>query len=108
MMKTQASRLNNRIEIYRQIEEKEKVGITFQPKLLKKVWAEIRELKGKVNQEEADTISNTVKFKMRVRKTDIKTSDYIIFKSLKYEIDYIIPCFKDNSFLDIYTSLKIG
>lgn len=108
MSKSLASRLNNRIEIYRQKEIKEKIGLTFQFEPLRKIWAEIRELKGKVNQEEADTISNTVKFKMRVRKTDIKTSDYIIFKSLKYEIDYIIPCFKDNSFLDIYTSLKIG
>lgn len=104
--KNLSSRLNNRIEIYRRIEIKENIGITFQSKLLKKVWAEITPLKGKINKEEADTISSTIKFKIIIRKTDIKTSDYIMFKGLKYEVDYIIPDYKDNSCLEIYTSIK--
>lgn len=108
MNKVLASKLNNRIEVWRNKQVESKTGKEQKYTLEKKIWAEIRPTKGIVNQEEAETTSNTVKFKIRIRKTDIKTSDYIIFKASKYEIDYIIPCYKDNSFLDVYTSLKIG
>ena len=82
MNKVLASKLNNRIEVWRNKQVESKTGKEQKYTLEKKIWAEIRPTKGIVNQEEAETTSNTVKFKIRIRKTDIKTSDYIIFKDV--------------------------
>lgn len=101
-----ASKLNNRIEIWGQIREEIDLGITYEEKLLKKVWADIKPISGSSSSESGNTVSTSVKFKMRIRKTEISADNWIMHSGLRYEIEYIYPDFNRNSFLDIETKLK--
>ncbi|MGL5617395.1 MAG: head-tail adaptor protein [Sarcina sp.] len=106
MMKNQASRLKNRIEVYKKNKVQGKIGDTYEEILVKKLWAEIKFQSGSIVNGEGDTEANNTRFKFRVRKTEIDTTHIIKFKELVYEIDYIYPDFKNNSFIEIFVKLK--
>lgn len=107
-MKSLASRLNNRIEIYGKQKVEQYGATTYKEGFIKKIWADIQPLsgKGRVTKEEADTESSTVRFKITIRKTQIDESNIIVFKGNKFEIDYIIPNFNNNSYLEVFANLK--
>lgn len=105
-MKNQASRLKNRIEVYKKNKVQGEIGDTYEEILVKKLWAEIKFQSGSIVNGEGDTESNNTRFKFRVRKTEIDTTHIIKFKGLVYEIDYIYPDFKNNSFIEIFVKLK--
>lgn len=108
MKKSLASKLKNRIYIYRNTFVEGKLGDEYEPKLLKTVWANIIPLNGKVKNEEGETQSLEKKFKIIIRKTEINDqTDYIVFKEQKYDIGFIIPDFRSNSFLEVYVALRI-
>lgn len=108
MKKSLASKLKNRIDIYRNSLVEGKLGDEYEPKLLKTVWANIIPINGKVVNEEGETQALEKKFKIIIRKTEISDeTDYIVFKKQKYDIDFIIPDFKSNSFLEVHATLRI-
>lgn len=106
--KTLASKLKNRIKIYRNMLVKGKLGDEQKSNLLKTVWAKIIPLNGKVVNGEGETQYSEKRFKIIIRKMDIKeNTDFIIYKGHRYQIDYIIPDYKDNSYLEVNTTLRI-
>ncbi|MEG0398289.1 MAG: phage head closure protein [Cetobacterium sp.] len=105
-MSNLSSRLKNRIGIYKKESIKGKLGTGYEDTLVKKVWAEIKFQSGSIIGGEGDTEANNTRFKIRIRKTEIKSDYHIIYKGLVYEIEYIYPDFKKNSFMDIMVKLK--
>lgn len=104
-MATLASRLQNRVEIYRRKKVSTDIGDTFEPVLHKKVWADVIPLSANTAEGQAETQNSRTKFKIIMRKTDILQSDYIIFSGIKLEIDYIIPNFDRKGYIEVYTLL---
>ena len=105
-MSNLSSRLKNRIDIYKKEIGPGLVGSTYKDVLVKKVWAEIKFQSGNMLNGSGDTEVNNTRFKIRIRKTEIDTSHYIKFKGLVYEIEYIYPDFKNNSFIELFVKLK--
>lgn len=106
--KTLASKLNNRIEIWRNIPVENELGFTYIPVLLRKVWADVvPQNSGSLKEEAANTVSNTTKFKIKMRKNDVKSDDFLKIDGLECSIDYIIKDFNRNSFIEISASLKV-
>lgn len=105
-MKNQASRLKNRIAIYKREKVKGGIGNTYKDVFIKNIWAEIKFSSGSMTKGEGDTEANNTRFKIRTRKTVIDTSHYIEYKGLEYEIEYIYPDFKNNSFIELFVKLK--
>jgi len=100
------SRLKNRIEVYAKEKVAGQLGTTYEDVLVKKLWAEIKFRSGSMTKGEGDTEANNTMFKIRVRKTEIDTTRYIKYKGLVYEIEYIYPDFKNNSFVELFVKLK--
>lgn len=105
-MKSLASRMKNLIGIYEKKKIQGKIGTTYEDVLIKKIWAEIRFQSGSSNKGQGDTEFSNTRFRARIRKTEIKKSYYILYKGLKFEIEYIYPDFKNNSFIDLNIKLK--
>lgn len=106
-MKTLASRLNNRVAIHRVTITRGVFGDSREFAFFKNVWADIIPLTGKLNLSQVDDTQHTdIDFKIVMRKTDINQNDIILFKENTYEIDYIIPAFNKNDFIEVYAHLK--
>lgn len=105
-MKILASRLNNRVKIKRASIIKGKLGDKREFKTLKKVWADIVPLTGKVNTNQDGTQYTNLNFKIIMRKTDINQNDVISFGENTYEIDYIIPAFNKNNYIEVFVHMK--
>lgn len=105
-MKVLASRLNNRVEIKGPTITQGPLGDKREFKTLKKVWADIVPLTGKVNTNQDGTQYTNLNFKIIMRKTDINQNDVIFFKENTYEIDYIIPAFNKNNYIEVFCHLK--
>ncbi len=101
-----SSRLKNRIAIYKREKVKGGLGKSYEDVFVKNIWAEIKFSSGSMIKGEGDTESNNTRFKIRIRKTTIDTSNYIKYKDLLYEIEYIYPDFKNNSFIELFVKLK--
>ena len=106
IMSNLSSRLKNRIEVYAKRKVAGKIGTTYEDVLVKKLLAEIKFQSGNMINGEGNTEANNTRFKIRIRKTEIDTSQYIKFKGLIYEIEYIYPDFKKNGFMDLMAKLK--
>lgn len=106
MNRTLASRLKNRIEIWTPGEIEGEYGIEPDPKKVKTIWANIVPQSGSLINGEANTEYNNTKFKIKVRKTDLKSSYYIMFQGRRYDIDYILPDYKNNNFIEILATLR--
>lgn len=107
-MKNLSSRLNNKIELWCEEKVKTDIGNTVEKKLIKKVWADIapNNSSRSVANGPGDTKITNTKLKARIRKTDISTSNYIVFQSKRYEIEYVLPDFNKNAFMDIFLKLS--
>lgn len=101
-----SSKLKNRIAVYERKKVKGGLGSTYEDVFIKNIWAEIKFSSGSMTKGEGDTESNNTRFKIRIRKTAIDTSHYIKYKDLLYEIEYIYPDFKSNSFIELFVKLK--
>ena len=106
MDRTLASRLKNRIEIWDVGKKDTDYGIIPDPKKIKTVWANIVPQSGSLVNGEANTDYNNTRFKIKIRKTEILSSNYIMFQGKRYDIDYILPDYKNNSFIEIFATLK--
>lgn len=104
-MQTLASRLQNRVEIWRREKISTDIGDSFEPVLYKKVWADVIPLSASTAEGQAETENSRTKFKVIMRKNDILQSDFIIFSGLKLEIDYIIPNFDRKGYIEVYALL---
>lgn len=106
MNRTLASRLKNRVEIWEVGKKDTDCGIIPDPKKIKTVWANIVPQSGSLVNGEANTDYNNTRFKIKIRKTEILSSNYIIFQGKRYDIDYILPDYKNNSFIELFVTLK--
>ena len=104
-VQTLASKLQNRVEIWRREKVKTKIGDSFDDILYKTVWADVIPLNANIASGQADTENSRTKFKVLMRKTDVLQSDFLIFKGLKLEIDYIIPNFDRKGYIEVYALL---
>lgn len=106
-MKTLASKLNNRIEIWGNTLIESPLGDSTEETLIKKVWADIAPTGGSLKNGDGNTEYSEVKAKIKIRKTDISDKNWIIYQGLRYDIDYILPNFDKNHYLDIFTTLNL-
>ena len=106
MERTLASRLKNRIEIWTPGEKEGEFGLEPDPHKIKTVWANIVPQSGSLRSGEANTEYNNTNFKIKVRKTEILSNYYIIFQGKRYDINYILPDYKNNKFLEIFATLR--
>lgn len=104
-MQTLASRLQNRVEIWRREKVKTKIGDSFDDVFYKTVWADVIPLNASTASGQAGTENSRTKFKVLMRKTEVLQSDFLIFKGLKLEIDYIIPNFDRKGYIEVYALL---
>jgi head-tail adaptor len=107
MKKSLASQLNNRIEIWRDVKTEGDLGDTLEPILLKKVWADMIPTGGSLKDGDGDTEYNEGNFKIKVRKGDFKTSDWIIYQGQRYDIKYILPNFNKNNYMEIHAVIRL-
>jgi SPP1 family predicted phage head-tail adaptor len=103
---TLASRLKNRIEIYRLEEIETPLGQSVEPVLYKRVWADIVPLSASLKAAEAETERAKNTFKVIMRKTDIKESDFIKYNNNTFQIDYIIPNFNGQGYIEVFCSIE--
>ena len=108
-MKSLASKLNNRTQLWKYEKPASKVGKKKVPTLVKNpLWADIIPLSGSTSKGQADNEQNTTKFKISIRKTNLVKSDmWIMYKDQRYDIKYILPDFNSNKFLELYCELEI-
>lgn len=104
--KSLASKLNNRIEIWGKKEIESKIGDSYDKVLLKKIWADVIPTGGSMINGQANTDYNDTNFKIKIRKTDISSDNWIMFKGQRYDIKYFLPDFNDNKFIEIFAVLK--
>lgn len=104
------NRLNNRIEVWGNVECKNELGeADYTPQKIKSIWAEIRPSSGTVKTVTGDIIQVDMKYKITIRNNSIKklTNDmFFIYKCQKYSIDYQIPNFKYKDSIEIYCTLE--
>lgn len=104
------NRLNNRIEVWGNVECKNELGeVDYIPKKIKSVWCEIKPSNGTVKTVTGDIIQVDMKYKITIRSNALKelTNDmYFMYKNQKYNIDYSIPNFKYKDSIEIYCTLE--
>lgn len=101
-----ASQLNNRIEIWRDTKIEGDLGDKLEPALLKKVWADMIPTGGTLKNGDGDTEYSEGAFKIKVRKGDVKPSDWIMYQGQRYDIKYILPNFNKNDYMEIHAVIK--
>ncbi len=104
--RTLASRLKNRIEVWENKEVDSDIGNQLEGVLVKRVWASIVPLYGYKSKGEADTEGNVVQFRIIIRKTDIRSDQWIEYNGLRYDISHIMPNYTSNKYLDIQAQLR--
>lgn len=101
------SMCKNRLEVWGSVTSDTKNRLGQYPKEDKKlftVWGAILpQTGGLLNGRPADTILTRVTHKIIVRYTDkIKSSNWIIYKGHRYDINYIIDPYLNNERLELY------
>lgn len=104
-LKTLASRLNRRVEIYRPHILEGDFGDSREFVFYKKVWGAIIPLNPKATQENGyDVIENS--YKILVRKCGVNELDIIKYQGKIFEIINIIPRYNNNSCLELICKEK--
>ena len=103
---TLASRLRNRIEIYRLEEVETPLGQSVEAMFYKKEWADIVPLNASLSKAEAETERAKNTFKIIMRKVDIKESDFIKYENNIFQIDYIISNFNGQGYIEVFCSIE--
>ena len=104
-MKILASRLRNRVELWRREIVEEDIGNVRRPVFLKKIWVDIIPVNSSEKEGQANTEKAEIKSKMLMRETEIKKSDYIIHKGIKHEVLYINPSYDGKGYIEVYTRM---
>lgn len=105
--KSLSSKLNNRLEIWGNTKVETDLGISIEETLVKKIWGNIIPTSGALSTGEADNVSNDVKVKIKIRKTEISSANWVVFGGNRYDISYILPDLKSNKYLELYAVLNI-
>ena len=94
-------RLNKRVNILRYKEtEDELANIISTLSLYKKVWAEIRPLRGNEQLEHYKTTSKLM-YKITIRNTDITEKDVIEYQGRQFLINYIVNPLEASYYLEL-------
>jgi putative phage head-tail adaptor len=94
-------RLNKKVNILRYIEtEDELANIVSTLSVHKKVWAEIRPLRGSEQLEHYKTTSKLV-YKITIRNTDVTEKDVIEYQGGQFLINYIVNPLEANYYLEL-------
>lgn len=105
-MKVLASKLNNRMEVWKNQQIDTELGVSIKPICYRKIWGDIVPQSGNLNQGEANTEYNNTRFKITIRRIEIETTDWFVFKGKTYNIDYILPDYNTNKYMQVYVTLK--
>ena len=99
-------RLNKRLIIMKYQETEDELGNTVNVlKPLKKIWGEIRPIRGDEQLEYYKNV-NTIAVKITVRNTDITEKDVIEYENRQFLINYIINPLESNYYLEIICTEK--
>ena len=94
-------RLNKKVNILRYVEtEDELANIVSALSVYKKVWAEIRPLRGSEQLEHYKTTSKLV-YKITIRNTDVTEKDVIEYQGHQFLINYIVNHLEANYYLEL-------
>ena len=104
-MRTLASRLRNRVELWRREKVETDIGEITKPIFIKKLWADIIPTNTSEKDGPADTEKAEAKSKVIMRKTDIKKSDYIVHNGVKHEVLYVLPNYDGKGYIEVYTRM---
>ncbi|MDQ0153537.1 SPP1 family predicted phage head-tail adaptor [Moryella indoligenes] len=95
-------RLNRRVIIMRYQETEDSLGNTvYKIAPLKKVWAEIRPIRGK-EQLEYYKDTNSVSYKITIRSTDVTEKDVLKYKDRQFQINYILNPLEASYYLELF------
>lgn len=104
-MKILASRLRNRVELWRREKVKEDIGEVTKKVFKKKLWVDIIPVNSSEKEGQASTEKAEIKLKMLMRKTDIKKADFIIHEGVKHEVLYIMQNYDGKGYIEVYTRM---
>lgn len=114
VIKSPATDLRNRIEVYAKKEVVTEYGVTqYRYEYLKTVWGSIRPVTNYAKKEEklqGEVIRTNTTHRITFRMNALKepTNDmYFIFKGQKYEIQYFNPSYKNNDIVEYFCKLII-
>lgn len=94
-------RLNHRVSIMRYYDTLDALGNTVNVLLeYKKVWAEIRPLRGS-EQLEYYKYNNQQNYKITIRYTDVTTKDVILYHGRQFQIQSVINPLEDRYYLEL-------
>lgn len=94
-------RLNHRITIKRYVESEDELGNTINTlEPLKRVWAEVRPLRGKESLEYYKDVHDQI-YKITIRYTDVTTTDVVVFNGVQYRIQWITDPLMDHNYLEL-------
>ena len=113
-----AGKLKNRVEVYGRIETVSESGaVKYDYGFVKKVWAAVTPCLTNINVLGTkdrnyegiaeSTVAMKFKFLMRIDALNVQNDMYFVCKGQKYDVMYSIPYFKDGSYMEVYTTLRI-
>lgn len=101
-------RLNKKVNILRYIEtEDELANIVNTLSVHKRVWAEVRPLRGNEQLEHYKTTSKLV-YKITIRNTDVTENDVIEYQGRQFLINYIVNPLETNYYLELMCTENKG
>lgn len=101
MKKSMSSRLRCRIEVWASKRVKGPLGNTIEDVMVKKVWGEIKPVFGSSSGELGGTIKNSVNLTVNIRETEIDSSNWLVYRGVRYDISHIMPHFQLKGFLQL-------
>lgn len=99
-------KLNNKIEVWDKVEVENNLGeIEHKFNKIKSLWADIFPLSGSKKNDSAEIIMKVIIRKLSLK--NINNSMYFIYKGQRLDIDYYLPRFDNNSYIEIYCKMVI-
>lgn len=106
-----SKKLNNRINVYSKETDYNSIGeLDYKYTFLKRIWAEIKPIRGIERTGQADMVYSEVTHKITIRSNSLNelTNDmYFIFNSQRYDVMYFMPNYKYKNYIEIFCLLRI-
>lgn len=104
-----ASKLKNKIEVWGNKRVKNELGAwDNEPKFIKKIHADIIPRTGSTKEGVANTEYADTKFKIRIRSNvceDLTEQNWIVYKEKRYNIEYILPDYNNQEYIDLFCNV---
>jgi len=100
------TKMNNRVEVWGKKIIDTDLGEDYEDSFIKKMWCDIIPIGGSKKNASGETEYNDTTFKIRARKQELRSDNWLIYRELRYDIKYILPDFNTNKFIEIYAELN--